>query len=235
MKAIVTGASSGIGRAICEELLAEDHQIIGLARDFSKFPCDHPRFTAHSIDLSDLDPLPDRLRDLAKAHPKVDALICSAGAGRFGDLEQFSCAQIRHLIDLNFTSHAFLVRAFLPQMKRAAGGSLLFIGSEAALKGSQKGAVYCATKFALRGFAQALREECARSSIRVTIVNPGMVKTPFYDALDFAPGDDPDNYILPEDIARTAAVVLAARPGTVFDEINLSPQKRVIEFRRKKK
>ena len=51
---------------------------------------------------------------------------------------------------------------------------------------------------------------------------------------DFAPGDDPDNYILPEDVARTAAVVLAARPGTVFDEINLSPQKRVIEFGEKK-
>ena len=94
--------------------------------------------------------------------------------------------------------------------------------------------MYCAAKFALRGFAQALRAECARSGIRVTLVNPGMVQTPFFDALDFRPGESPDCYILPEDVARTVAHVLAARPGTVFDEIDLSPQKRVIEFNKPK-
>jgi len=235
MKIILTGASSGIGRAIGANLLAAGHELVGLARDFGKFPCHHERFTAHSIDLSDLDTLPGKLQELVEIYPRVDALVCNAGAGRFGDLEQFSCAQIRRLIDLNFTSHAFLIRAFLPQMKRAGRGHLVFMGSEAALKGSQKGAVYCASKFAVRGFAQALREECSRSGVRVTIINPGMVRTPFFDELDFAPGDDPDNYVLPEDVAQVVAAALAARPGTVFDEINLSPQKRVIEFGGKKK
>ena len=234
-KVLVTGASSGIGRAICETLLESDHQVVGLARDFGKFQCANPRFIAHALDLSDLEALPGRLRDLVAAHPGIDALICSAGQGRFGDLEQFSYAQIRAAIDLNFTSHAFVVRALLPILKQDGRGDLIFIGSEAALRGTQKGSVYCAGKFALRGFAQALREENARAGVRVCIVNPGMVRTPFFDQLDFAPGDDPSNYILPEDVAGAVSMILAARAGTVFDEINLSPQKRVIEFNKEKK
>ena len=234
MKAIVTGASSGIGRAITEHLLTDGWEVIGLARDFAKFPCAHQCFTAHPVDLANLDALPATLRKLARNHPEIDALIGCAGQGRFGDLEQFSYGQIRYLIDLDFTSYAFLSRAFLPSMKRVGRGDIVFIGSEAALQGSQKGAVYCAAKFALRGFAQALRAECARCGIRVTLVNPGMVQTPFFDALDFRPGEAADCYILPEDVARTVAHVLTARPGTVFDEIDLSPQKRVIEFNKPK-
>ena len=227
---LLTGASSGIGRAIAENLLEAGYQVIGLARDFGKFPCDHPLFAPHALDLADLDALPGRLRELAAAHPHLDALVCNAGQGRFGDLEQFSYTQIRALMDLNFTSHAFVARTFLPQLKRMGRGDLIFMGSEAALRGAPKGAIYGASKFALRGFAQALRQECARAGVRISLINPGMVKTPFFDALDFAPGADPANYILPEDVARVVAMILAARPGTVFDEIDLSPQKRVIEF-----
>ena len=230
MTVLVTGASSGIGRAICERLLGEGRRVVGLARDFGKFPCDHPGFETHRADLADLDTLPGFLRDLERACPRIEALVCNAGRGRFGDLEQFSPAQIRELMDLNFTSHAFLVRTFLPRLKKAGGGHLVFMGSEAALRGARKGSVYCASKFALRGFAQSLRLECAGAGISVTLVNPGMVETPFYDDLGFAPGPDPGSHILPADIARVVSSILRARPGTVFDEINLSPQNRVIDF-----
>ena len=106
------------------------------------------------------------------------------------------------------------------------------MGSEAALRGTRRGSVYCASKFALRGFAQALREECAASGIRVTTINPGMVLTPFFDDLDFGPGQEPANYVLPEDVADLVITILSTRSGTVFDEVNLSPLKRVIEFRK---
>ena len=233
-KAIVTGASSGIGRAICRRLLSEGWTVTGLARRCEEPLCAHPDFTAFQVDLADLDRLPGRLEELTGICPQVHALVCNAGAGRFGEVEQFSYAQIRRLVDLDFTSHAFLVRAFLPRMKKAGEGDIVFIGSEAALRGQARGAVYCAAKFALRGFAQALRQECARSGLRVSLVDPGMVRTAFFDGLDFGPGDDPDNYLLPEDVAQVVSTVLSARPGVVFDQIDLSPQKRVIEFKKKK-
>ena len=235
MRVLVTGASSGIGRAVCERLLADGHSAIGIARDFSKFPCDNRRFEARAIDLADLDQLPAHLQNLVAAYPALDALVLNAGAGRFGALEQFSYDQIRALIDLNFTSHVFVARAFLPSLKKAGRGHLIFMGSEAALIGTAQGGLYCAAKFALRGLAQALRAECARAGVRVTLVNPGMVQSPFFDELDFRPGPDLDNYILPEDVAEVIVQALTARDGTVIDEINLSPQKKVIEFDARKK
>ncbi|MCK5307276.1 MAG: SDR family oxidoreductase, partial [Zetaproteobacteria bacterium] len=118
--------------------------------------------------------------------------------------------------------------ALLPGMKQRKSGTLIFMGSETALDGAKRGTVYSASKFGLRGLAQSLRLECATSGVRVGIINPGMVKTEFFDQLDFQPGVDPDNYILPEDVAEAVLLVLEARYGTVFDEINLSPQKKVI-------
>ena len=230
--AVVSGASSGVGRAIGEALLGEGYRVVGLARDFSKYPCHHPKFAAHAIDLADLAALPARLQALAASNADAEAVICCAGRGRFGHLEEFSYEQIHELMDVNFTSQAYLARAFLPHMKRLGRGDILFMGSEAALRGSRRGAVYCASKFALRGFAQALREECAAAGIRVTTINPGMVRTPFFDDLDFGPGEDPENYILPQDIAELVMAILSTRRGTVFDEVDLSPLKRVVEFRK---
>ena len=235
MRVLVTGASSGIGRAVCEKLLADGHSAIGIARDFGKFPCADRCFEPHAIDLADLDQLPEHLQTLDAAYPALDALVLNAGVGRFGTLEQFSYSQIRALIDLNFTSHVFVARAFLPTLKKAGRGHLVFMGSEAALAGTAQGSLYCAAKFALRGLAQALRAECARAGIRVTLVNPGMVQSPFFDELDFRPGPESDNYILPEDVAEVIVQALTARDGTVLDEINLSPQKKVIEFGAKNK
>lgn len=232
---IVTGASSGIGRTIAENMLTDGHAVVGLARDFEKCPIENNRFHQFELDLGDLENLPEQLKSILKAYPDIDGVIFNAGRGEFGKLEQFSYDQIRSLMDLNFLSHAYLARAVAPRMKRAGGGDLIFIGSEAALAGHQMGAVYCASKFALRGFAQALREECASAGVRVTIVNPGMVLTPFFDKTDFSPGEDEANFTTPEDVAAAVAMVLSTRPGTDFDEINLSPLKRVVRRRPKKK
>ena len=227
---LVTGASSGIGHAITTLLLRRGYRVIGLARDFSKAAFDSENFVAVSIDLSRLDELAARLETLIQKEPAIDGIICCAGSGRFGSLEEFSHTQIRALIELNLTSPIYLARTLIPGMKQRASGDIIFMGSEAARTGGKRGAVYSAAKFGLRGLAQSLRQECAASGVRVSIVNPGMVKTAFFDELDFQPGDAPDNYILPEDVARAVLAILETRTGTVVDEINLSPQKKVIRF-----
>ena len=227
---LVTGASSGIGQAIATLLLRRGYRVIGLARDFSKAAFDSENFVAISIDLSRLDELAARLEILIQKEPAIDGVILCAGSGRFGSLEEFSHTQIRALIELNLTSPIYLARTLIPGMKQRTSGDIIFMGSEAARTGGKRGAVYSAAKFGLRGLAQSLRQECAASGVRVSIVNPGMVKTAFFDELDFQPGDAPDNYILPEDVALAVLAILETRTGTVFDEINLSPQKKVIRF-----
>ena len=226
--AIITGASSGMGAAISKQLLEDGFEVYGLARDFSKSDIDSKSFHQIKLDFSDLNNLPDRLAELGKQFPNMDALICCAGKGQFGSLEEFSYQQMQDLMQLNFMSQAYITKALVPSMKRQGHGDVIYIGSESALTGGKKGAIYCASKFAIRGMAQALREECSRSNVRVTLINPGMTKTPFFENLKFQPGVNKENYIEPEDIAKAVSMVLASRPETVFDEINLTPMKNVV-------
>ena len=227
-KMLLTGAGGGIGRSIATLLLSSDWRIVGVGRDPARPGFSQKEFSQATIDLSDLEHLPEQLRLLASEHEDIDSVVCAAGVGRFGSLEEFSYQQIRELIDINLTSQLYVVRAFLPLLKRRGRGDVVLIGSEAALAGGARGAVYSATKFALRGFCQSLRQESAAAGIRVTLINPGMVRTDFFDQLDFEPGEDLAHAIVPEDIAVAVKMVLSARAGTVFDEINLSPLKKVV-------
>jgi short-subunit dehydrogenase len=235
---LVTGASSGIGLAVSRRLLTRGHRVVGLSRRSGSSTIDDPHFHGQAIDLTDLDALPGRLHELTATLPAsfadVSGLVCCAGRGRFGSLEEFSCRQIRELMDLNFTSQACLVRTLLPLLKQHAldigTGHILFIGSESALQGGRRGAIYSASKFALRGFAQALRDECSRSAIGVSIINPGMVRTAFFDKLAFRPGPEDSQAIIADDVAVVVDTILGMRPGTVIDEINLSPLHKVIQF-----
>ncbi len=227
---IVTGASSGIGKAICSKLLSLGHQVIGIARDINnESHNDKHNFTPHAVDLSKLDLLPDQFRSLSQQHEAVDAIICCAGRGQFGGLEEFSYDQIMSLVSLNFVSQAYICKAFLPALKALEHSNIIFIGSEAALSGSRKGAIYCATKFALRGFAQSLRDECSQGGVHVSIINPGASKTPFFDNLNFVHGSESCQYIETADIVDAVTLILNMRPGTVVEEINLSPLKKVIK------
>lgn len=229
---LVTGASSGIGRAIARNLLQQGHHVIGVSRDSGKFVRQMDNFIPVQLDLTQLKKLPQEIRELEQAFPEIDAAVFCAGRGQFGSVEEFSFAQIEDLMTLNFTSQAFLVRALLPALKRKNYSDLIFIGSEAALKGSRKGAIYCAAKFAVRGFTQALREECGKSNVRVCLINPGMVKTAFFEQLAFEPGDHRSNFIEPEDVAEAVSYVLNSRGQIVIDEINLSPLNKVVKFKK---
>lgn len=229
---LVTGATSGIGRAIAEKLLQLGHFVIGTSRDCSQFKISHKSFSDMEIDFSQLGSIEAKIKKLEKQYPALDAIIFSAGFGQFGAIEQFSNQQIEKLMAVNFTSQALITSILISGLKTKAQSNLIYIGSEAALHGSRKGTVYCASKFALRGFTQALRDECGTSSVRVSLINPGMVKTSFFDKLTFQPGEDERHALLPEDIAETVNYILNSNKHSVIDEINLNPANKVIKFKK---
>jgi len=228
--AIISGASSGIGLAITQAMLAQQCRVIGIARDFSRVPIDSPLFEAHEQDLGKLQDSANLIKALCKKYP-IDFYIHSAGAGLFGSIEQFSVRQIDDYIKSNLTAALMMAHFVTPVMRQKKSGRMIFIGSESALDAGKKGTLYSAAKFGLRGFTQALREDCGKDGIGVSLINPGMVRTPFFDQLGFAPGDDPSNYIEAEDIAAAVLHILHSNPQIVFDEINLSPRNKSIVFK----
>ena len=221
---VITGASRGIGLAIAKKLLIEGHEVVGLSRTHA---IEHENYIAKKIDLADLKFLPDQLRAIQAELPEVDALICNAGVWHYGNFEELSFDEMRHIIELNFLSQIYLVKTFLPQMKAQKSGDIVFIGSESARKAPAKQSVYAASKSALAAFAKSLRSEC--TDIRVTTISPGAVKTDMFDAAPFSLSDDAMHSILPEDIAGLISYLLEGRLGTVLDEIHLSPQKHHVE------
>lgn len=219
--AIITGASSGIGLSLAQQLLEQGCRVTGVARDFSKTQCEG--LETVEFDLADVDDLPERLRQFDAA---PEALILNAGYGRFGGLEQVSHAQIRHLIDTNLVSNLFLIKHFLPLMKAKNQGDIVLVGSESALQGGRMGALYSASKFAVRGLAQSLRLDTSNSGIRVILVNPGAVDTPFYDDLSFEPAAGQEFNLQPEDVASAIHDALKQSRHVVIEEINMQAMKR---------
>ena len=223
-KVLITGASSGIGFATAQQLISQGCAVTGLARDFAK--TEEIGMQTLELDLAQLDKLASRLKTDPLLNQNFDCLVLNAGYGSFGGLEQFSHAQIRHLLDTNLVSNLYLLKHYLPEFKNRGGIDIVIIGSESALNGAKQGAVYCASKFAIRGLAQSLRADCAGSDIRVMLVNPGPVDSDFFDDLNFTPKPGEEFVISSQNIADAISSGLQQPRNVVIDEINIQPIKR---------
>ena len=227
--ALVTGASSGIGLATTKLLLKNNYRVFGISRRGLIPDFEDDQFTGVSLDLSQLDKIDAKINALLKQY-QFDCFIHAAGYGQFGSIEQFSVSQIDQAIRVNLTSALILSRLLVPAFRRRNQGRIIFIGSESALIAGKKGALYSAAKFGLRGFCQALREDCASDGINVSLINPGMVRSPFFDQQSFSPAGNSENAIKVEDVAETILHLLNSSSDIVIDEINMSPRVKSLSF-----
>ncbi len=202
MTALITGSSSGIGKAIKEKLQENGYKTLSLNSRFE-----------------DLNALSKEVKEL---NEPLDALIHCAGFGIFEPLESMSAEQIDKLIRVNLTAPAVLTSLLLKNLKKQKG-HIITISSIEALKHSKFSAVYTASKAGLRAFSLSLFEEVRKSGVRVTNINPDITKTPFFDKLHFSPSDALDAHLLAEDIADMVWQVLKFN-GNV-SELTLRPQR----------
>ncbi len=230
--ALVTGASSGIGLAITQLLLEKDYRVTGISRR-DIVDSDHPAFTHLPLDLASSADIDRKIKHLLKQN-QFDCFIHAAGYGEFGSIEQFSIAQIERAIQVNLTAALVLCRQLVPAFRTKKSSRIIFIGSESALLAGRKGTLYSAAKFGLRGFCQALREDCASDGIQISLINPGMVRTPFFNELAFAPAANNENAIEPAQVAELAWHILNSADNVVYDEIQLSPRVKSIDFSHRK-
>lgn len=224
---IITGASEGLGKALCASFLAKGYHTIGISRTLKSDTFDSPNWEAINCDLckhADLEKLCLRLKEL----PHIEGLILNAGIGRFKHLEEQSWEEILLQLHTNFLGHLFITKTLLAKLKKQSQAHIIFTGSEAGLQGQKKGSVYCASKFAIRGFSQSLQKECASSNVKVCLINPGMFHSSFYAKQNFCPGKGPSESVSINDLIKTFHLVLEAQTGSLFEEINLIPQKKVL-------
>jgi len=227
-RAIVTGASSGIGKAITNRLLALGYSVIGISRSVVADDFEGERFHALQCDLSDSNAVIKLCEHLKKED--ISILVNAAGFGKFEPHEELDVATITEMTFLNLTTPMLLTNATLRSLKQNSG-YLININSIEALRASKFAAVYSATKAGLRAFGDALFEETRKSSLSITNINPDMTQSNFYDTLRFDVSDKEDERLLSEDIADAVEHILTMRKGAVVSEYTI----RSLQFGIKKK
>ncbi|TDC25361.1 SDR family oxidoreductase [Streptomyces sp. 8K308] len=180
----ITGASRGLGRAFAEAALDAGDRVVGTARDVSpldELAARHPgRLLALRLDVTDRDAVFDVV-DQAVAHfGRLDIVVNNAGVLFAGMVEEFTEAEARAQVDVNFFGALWVSQAVLPRLRAQGGGHIVQISSIGALGGFPSTGLYSASKFALEGMSEALAAEAAGFGVRVTIVQPGGYWTDLY-------------------------------------------------------
>ncbi|MEO3678956.1 SDR family oxidoreductase [Rheinheimera sp. FR7-31] len=185
---VVTGASRGLGLAICRQLLSAGYQVVALARTQS------PELTAltarhanslsfFAADLSDLDAIASLCTELVKQYGRPYALINNAAVGYDGVLATMHNSEINTLLNLNIQAPILLCKYFLRPMLLNQSGRIVNISSIIARTGFNGLSVYAASKAALEGFSKSLAREVGKAGITVNCVAPGYMQTDMTNSL----------------------------------------------------
>ena len=215
---VITGASSGIGKAICERLLFLGYEVIGISRTISREHFNLPAFRAMQADLSDKKETLKVCESLKKEN--IFILVNAAGFGRFEPHEELNAETITNMTFLNLTAPMLLANATLRDLKKNSG-YLININSIEAIKASKFAAVYSATKAGLKAFSDSLFEETRKSELSITNINPDMTESNFYDELRFQTSDKEDEKLLATDIADVVEHILRMRKGAVVSDYTI--------------
>lgn len=180
----VTGASRGLGRAFTEAALAAGDRVVGVARDLSpldELAAEHPeRLLRLPLDVTDREAVFAVTQKAVERFGRLDVVVNNAGALFTGMVEEFTEAEARAQMELNFFGALWVSQAVLPHLRAGGGGHVLQISSIGALGGFSSTGLYSASKFALEGMSEALAAEAARFGVKVTIVQPGGYWTDLY-------------------------------------------------------
>lgn len=210
-KALITGASRGIGRAIAEELGRDHHIYAGASKDASDVVAALPSAEPFEVDLTDTD----AILEAASKIEELDVLVLAAGVLHKGPFEELTDEQWRESMAVNLLAPVALTRAVLPALRRSSG-LIIAINSGAGFHGVADNTAYCASKFALRGFTEALQEEEA-GRLRVTSLHPGRTDT------DMLAGDDGRPKMDAAEVAKAARLAVDAGPDAVVEFLRVRP------------
>jgi len=198
--AVITGAGSGIGRALSVRLAAQgailtllDLDGPAVADTARQCQAAGARARADTVDVTDQDSLVRCAAEAAGELGRVDLLLCAAGVIHTGTVQASSWDDTRRVIDINLLGAMGTVNAFLPHLLASAAGHVVLCSSGFGIIAAPRFAAYSASKFGVRGYAAALAQEMALGGhrVRVTCVYPGVVRTPILARGTFAEGEEP--------------------------------------------
>ncbi|MGB6648706.1 MAG: SDR family NAD(P)-dependent oxidoreductase [Bacteroidota bacterium] len=223
--AIVTGGSKGIGKAIAFALGSEGANLIVTARTRKDLDATVEEFKKSGLsargipcDISSEPEVNSLIESAVSSLGKIDILVNNAGMGVFKPVAEMTVQDFDTMWGVNMRGVFLATHAVLPHMIKASAGHVVNISSLAGKNSFKGGAGYCATKWALRGFANSLMLEVRDHNIRVVTVFPGSVDTSFSSG-----GKKGKNITQPEDVAEAVVFAVTAPQRSMFSEIDVRP------------
>ncbi|AZT83969.1 MAG: short-chain dehydrogenase/reductase [Leeuwenhoekiella sp.] len=188
---LITGASSGFGKALAEAVIANGDVAVITARRLDRLQTiaqgHEDQVLPLEVDVTDAAARDTAVADTIARFGRIDVLANVAGRGVAGACEEFSLDQLREQMELNFFAAAELTRAVLPQMRKQGSGNILTVSSIAGLVAMNAAGPYCAAKFAIEGWTESLAIEAKPLGINVTLVEPGAFRTEFAGDVNMRP------------------------------------------------
>ncbi len=185
---VVTGASSGIGALIAQRLSDEGAVVILAGRSMERLQEAGSRLKGpHDLvvlDVQDPRQVDSVLKEACRKHGRIDVLVNNAGYGKFAAFLDMPAAEFEDMMDVNYMGIVRCTQAVLPGMLERGDGQIVNIASMAGKIGTAKSTAYSATKHAVLGLSNALRQELRHTGITVSTVNPGPIDTPFFSLAD---------------------------------------------------
>jgi len=220
---LVTGGSLGIGKATAKQLIDKGAKVVITGRNQERLQKAAKEIGAIPLvfDVSDMDNIENKAAEcLQLLDNKIDVLVNNAGIGEFPTLEEVTVDHFRKVFDTNVFGLALLTKAIVPVMKKQQAGTIINIGSTAALKGFARGTVYAASKFAVRAMTQSWQGELRKDNIRVCLVNPSEVTTAFNNN-EREEREVEDNKLDSNDIAHTIVSVIEMKDKGFIPEVTV--------------
>jgi NAD(P)-dependent dehydrogenase (short-subunit alcohol dehydrogenase family) len=208
---VITGASSGIGRAAAQRFAAAGYRVFGTTRT-PPAASEPGGIRTPRMDVRDGASVRACVDEILAEAGGVDVLVSNAGRIVFGPAEEVPLDDATNMFETNFWGAARVVNAILPSMRERRSGCIVFVGSIAATVPIPMNAFYAASKAALARYAEALRHETAHFGVRVALVEPGDVKTRFWDNAQVAPAHIQAYAILRERVLENVRPLLDAAP-----------------------
>lgn len=195
---LITGASSGFGKALAEAVIALGDSVAITARRQERLQAiaqgHEDNVLPLALDMTDAGSREQAVADTLARFGRIDVLANVAGSGSMGAVEEFSEAELRNQFELNFFATAEMTRAVLPHMRQQGAGNILTVSSVAGLAAIPGCGPYSASKFAIESWTEALAVEAAPLGIRVTLVEPGSFRTGFAGDVNVRPAQRLDTY-----------------------------------------
>jgi len=221
--AVVTGAGSGIGRELAKRLAREkmalalaDVNEATLAETLSQIGKADAPVSTHVVNVADPKQVEQFAADVMARHARVTLLINNAGVAMHGTFEEISIADLEWLMGINFWGMIYGVRNFLPVLKQQPRSRIVNLSSIFGIISPAGQTAYCASKFAVRGFTEALMHELEGTTVGVSCVHPGGIKTPISRNARLGASADPTFHaagvtLFEKRLARTSPETAAAR------------------------